>query len=39
MFLEAAIALLALLALLCRPWRMLGSRPAPAACMTRYCRL
>jgi hypothetical protein len=30
MFLEAAIALLALLlALLCRPWRMLGSRPAP----------
>ena len=30
MFLEAAIALLALsLALLCRPWRMLGSRPGP----------
>ena len=30
MFLEAAIALLALLlALLCRPWRMLGSRAGP----------
>ena len=30
MFLEAALALLALsLSLLCRPWRMLGSRPGP----------
>lgn len=32
MFLEVAIILLALLpALLCRPWRMLGSRPGPGA--------
>ncbi len=32
MFLEAAIALLALfLALLCRPWRMLGSRAGPGS--------
>ena len=35
MYLEAAIALLALsLALLCRPWRMLASRPGPGGVQT-----